>query len=304
MLKSPVLALGLLATLTFPALAADDEFKAPDSIVLKNGKVVSGLIVRNTALSVVMQEKDKENTYPKSDIVRIRDEANVGMAYTEIDRKGELPAWRVIANDLRTHDYIKSLVEIPATIIDEGEFKNVPYKSFRVNGYIEMNVYGNPENPAGLEMGIYFPRSGDKKLRKLIRSYLAGYLTTRAEVGALYSLGLDEGKKTVGNITIEITPPTGEDAFGAWWISLYNKKSLAAQRLSDAAYAKITRPVDEVVDRKGRIIIPGWENGKFDLKKAMHDVSNTAQTVLFGFYRDKNGDFRLLLDKPKEEQAN
>ncbi len=91
MLKSPVLALGLLATLTFPALAADDEFKAPDSIVLKNGKVVSGLIVRNTALSVVMQEKDKENTYPKSDIVRIRDEANVGMAYTEIDRKGELP---------------------------------------------------------------------------------------------------------------------------------------------------------------------------------------------------------------------
>ncbi len=68
--------------------------------------------------------------------------------------------------------------------------------------------------------------------------------------------------------------------------------------------SKITRPVDEVVDRKGRIIIPGWENGKFDLKKAMHDVSNTAQTVLFGFYRDKNGDFRLLLDKPKEEQAN
>jgi hypothetical protein len=226
------------------------------------------------------------------------------MAYTEIDRKGELPSWRVIANDLRTHDYIKSLVEIPATLIDEGEFKNVPYKSFRVNGYIEMNVYGKPENPAGLEMGIYFPRSGDKKLRKLIRSYLAGYLTTRAEVGALYSLGLDEGKKTVGNITIEITPPTGADAFGAWWISLYNKKSLAAERLSDAEYVKITRPVDEVVDRKGRIIIPGWENGKFDLKKAMHDVSNTAQTVLFGFYRDKNGDFRLLLDKPKEEAAN
>lgn len=213
--------------------AADDAFHAPDSIVLKGGRTVKGLIIKNSVDSVLIQEEFGETTIPKSEIVRIRDEADIGILFTDIHRKGDLPSWRVIANDLRMHDNIKSVVEIPATAITVGEFRNVPYKSFRVNRDIELNIYGDPNDPAGLELGIYGGRADDPKTQHILRAYLAGFLTTRAELAALYSLDFKGGIKTAGDMTLEITPKNAPDAYGAWWISLYNVKDLAAAKLPD-----------------------------------------------------------------------
>ena len=195
-----VLAALLAAAAT--ATAANDSFKAPDSLVLKNGKTVSGLILRNSKDAVLLQEKMGEISYPKSEIVRIIDNTNSGSIFTGVIPKGKLPPWRVIASDLRSNDAVRSLVEIPATVIDSGDFKNVPYKSFRVNQDIELNIYGDPENPVALEVGIYGRRAKLERLRRLLRSYLAGYLTTRDEISKLYSLGLEQGKAVSGDRTI------------------------------------------------------------------------------------------------------
>ena len=203
-----------LLTLTVGLQGADDTYRSPDSLHLADGTVVRGLIIKNTRGSVVIQQETDELDVPKSKIVRIIDNADSNVLYTGMNRKGQLPSWRVIANDLRTHDAIKSLVEIPATVIDVADFKNVPYKSFRVNEDVELNIYGDPENPAGVELGIYGPRSIDRKLRKLLRAYLAGFLTTREEIAALYALGLSKGKTQVGNIVLEITPANAFDAYG------------------------------------------------------------------------------------------
>ena len=282
----------------------DDSFKAPDSIVLKGGRVVQGLIIKNSRDAVLIQEKFGENSYPKSEIVRIRDEANIGVWFSDINRKGDLPAWRVIANDLRTHDEIKSLVEIPATLIDAGEFKNVPYKSFRVNDNIEMNVYGDPEDPAGLEIGIYGSKSNNDKLRRTLRAYLAGFLTTREEVAALYGLNFNGEIRQAGEIVLEVTPKNAPDAYGAWWISLYNKNKLAAARLDDAEYDRLVRPMNEVIDKKGRVIANGWTDDQIDLSEKLDDLGNSAKVLLRGFYRDKNGDFRLITDESTSPKAN
>jgi hypothetical protein len=279
--------------------AADDTFRAPDSLLLKDGRVVRGLIIKNTSQEILLQEKTKETSYPKSEIVRINDAANVNIEFTEIPEKGELPAWRVIANDLRTNDAIRSLEEIPSTRIDNGVFKNVPYMSFRVNGTIELNIYGNPEDPAGIEFGIYGGQSGDSKLRKTLRSYLAGYLTTRGEVATLYSLSMEGGVKDSGRLTFEVTPKEAPDAYGAWWISLYNKKDLNAARLSDKAYAKVTVPVDQVVDKRGRVIPTTLESAQNKVTDTVDALKVSARNAMYGFYRDKDGRFRL--GRPPEE---
>jgi hypothetical protein len=286
------------------ARAADDSFKAPDSLVLKNGRVVHGLIINNSRDAVLIQEEFAENSYPKSQIVRIRDDANTGAMFTAAGRKGDLPAWRVIANDLRTHDDIKSLVEIPATVIDTGEFKNVPYMSFRANDDIELDIYGDPSDPAGFEIGIYGSRSGNTKLRQDIRAFLAGFLSGRDEIAALYSLNLKGGLKTVGNLTIEITPRNAPDAYGAWWISLYNTKALAKQRLDNAEYARLTRPMNEVVDKRGRVIANGWTGREMDLSHKVKDAGSSAMVMLRGFYRDKNGDFRVITASTAQGKPN
>lgn len=298
-MNSRVLAsLAVVAVLPLMLHAADDSFHAPDSIVFKDGRTIHGLIIKNSVDSVLLQEEFGEQTYPKSEIVRIRDEADIGVLFTDITRKADLPSWRVMANDLRTHDEIKSLVEIPATTVTTGEFRNVPYISFRANRDIELNIYGDPNDPVGIELGIYGSRKNNVKLQKALRSYFAGFLTTRQEIAALYGLDLKKGIATAGDITFETTPPTDEDAFGAWWISLYDRKGLDAARLSEAKYAALTKPADEVIDRNGRVIAQGWTEKDVEELEHFKDLNGQGKVLLRGFYRDANGDFRLLKKTP------
>lgn len=175
--------------------AADDSFHAPDSIVLKDGRTIHGLIIKNSVDAILMQEEFGERAYPKSAIVRVLDEPDTETYFTELISKGTLPSWRVIANDLRSHDQIRSLVEIPATTVTVGTFRNIPYLSFRVNRDIELNIYGDPNHPAGIELGIYGSRKSDVKLQKTLRAYFAGFLGSREEVAALYNIGLEQGKR-------------------------------------------------------------------------------------------------------------
>lgn len=241
-----------------------------------------------------MQEEFGEQTYPKSEIVRIRDEADIGVLFTDVSRKGSLPPWRVIANDLRTHDEVRSLVEIPATTITSGVFKNVPYISFRANDDIELDIYGDPNDPAGIEIGIFGGRRSNTKLQRALRGYLAGFLTTREEIAALYGIDLREGKASAGDIVFEATPPTAEDAFGAWWISLYNLKKLDSIRLSDTAYAKLTKPASEVVGRNGLVLSTARNEQSSDETARIKLLRGNASAVIRGFYRDASGNFQVL----------
>lgn len=298
-MNSRVLAsLAVAAVLPTMIRAADDSFHAPDSIVLKDGRTIRGLIIKNSVDSVLLQEEFGEQSYPKSEIVRIRDEADIGVLFTDITRKADLPSWRVMANDLRTHDEIKSLVEIPATTVTTGEFRNVPYISFRANRDIELNIYGDPNDPAGVELGIYGSRKNNVKLQKALRSYFAGFLTTRQEIAALYGLDLRKGIATAGDLTFETTPPTADDAFGAWWISLYNRKDLEAARLPEAKYLELTKPAHEVIDRNGRVIAQGWTEKDVEEVEHHKALHGEEKVLLRGFYRDANGDFRLLKRTP------
>ena len=276
------------------ALSGDDAFRAPDTLVLKGGRTVRGLIVKNSADSVTLQEEFQETTYPKSGIVRIRDEADIGVLFTDIHRHGDLPSWRVIANDLRMHDEITSFEEIPATAITVGEFRNVPYKSFRVNRNIELNIYGDPNDPCGLELGIYGVRKHSARLQGVLRAYLAGFLTSRKELAALYSLNFKKSKAQAGEMTFEVTPPDAEDAFNAWWLSIYNLKDLDAIRLSDREYAKLTLPADQVINRRGGVISNAWTPEDLDLSWRLDTAAGQAPVLSRGFYRDKSGAFRLL----------
>lgn len=291
-MNSRLIAVAWMAATLAVARAEDGSFKAPDEIVLKDGRVIRGLIIKNSVDSVLLQEKFSETLYPKSEIVRIRDEANVGVEFSDLNRVGELPAWRVIVNDLRTHDTVTSLMEIPATVIDVGVFKNVPYKSFRVNDDVELNIFGDPEDPAGIELGIYGARSSNTRLRRMLRGYLAGFLNSREEVAALYAIGLEEGIRDTKHLTIEVTPKDAPDAYGAWWVSLFNRKALDRVRLSDRAYAKLTRPMSDVIDASGRVRPNVWTDDQMNLSRRMDDGEQTA-VLIRGFYRDKNGNFHL-----------
>ncbi len=275
------------------SLVAAPPNTTPDRLEMNDGSSLRGLILKNSADSVLIQTAKAEIEIPKSSIRRIHDAPDDGVAFDTVTKKGRLPAWRAIVHDFRTHDAIKSFVMVPATAVDNGVFLNIPYMSFRFNERGELNVLGDPEDPVGLEFGLYGKKSFGPRQKRVLREFVAGHLHSREEIRALYSLDLAGGTARAGNLVFEMTPPDAADAYGGWWLSIYEANRLEGARLSDKEYAKVTQPFDEVNRRDGRLRAEKAEAHRKWLNRTM--PGTTGETPkLRGFYRDKNGVFRLL----------
>lgn len=266
----------------------------PDDIVMKDGRILRGLIIKKAPGYVVLQTETEEIKVPSESIRRIDDLPDDGVYFTEVTRQGELPNWRSMVEDLRQEDAVKSFEAIPATTIDVGNLRNVPYLSFRINGASEMNVYGDPRNPAAVEFGVYGKGAGSMKRQRIIREFIAGHLNSRDEVKALYSLDLKKGGTIkCGKLEFSITPPEAEDSYGGRWFCIYNPKRLEKARVSDEAYAKVTKPFNEVNNKDGKLRSKLIEEDQNWLAGTLQTLTGMAPQVR-GFYRDKNGTFRLM----------
>ena len=265
---------------------------APDTIVMNDGSEFHGLIIKNDAREVTLQQRMGEIEIPKVYIRRIDDEPDTGVFFADIVNPGKLPPWRMIVEDLRSDDSIHSFRQIPATAIDNGYLKNIPYISFRINKRVEMNVYGNPEDPVCLEFGIYERGEKIAEFKKIIRAYLAGILGSREEVGALYSLDEKGGQTRVGKFTFQITPPNAPDAYGGWWISIFDASRLNKFRVPDSIYKKNTLPFNVVNHSSG--VLRKDKEGTFDqVLSGTMKAWNGIIPDLRGFYRDGMGDLNL-----------
>jgi len=266
----------------------------PDTIFMNDGKVLHGLILRNDAQKVTLQQKMGEVEIRKSGIRRIDDEPDLGVYFADIVDPGTLPPWRMIVQDLRTDDSIKSFRQIPATTIDNGYLKDIPYLSFKINERTEMNVYGDPNHPVCIEFGIYERGEKITQFKKIIRAYLAGILTNRKEVGALYSLDEKGGQIRVKNFIFKVTPPDAPDAYGGWWLAIYDPARLEKARITNALYRKVTLPFDEVNNRSGRLRLDQIITNDQFLTATRMNWNNTIPD-LRGFYRNRVGDLELLV---------
>jgi len=291
-----------LCVFCLEASAASSSAMTPDTIQLTSGKTLRGLIVKQTNSGVTIQLPYGEQTVKNEDIVRIRNVDDDEMWFTRVLAPGSLPPWRIIANDLRSQDDIKTFQQIPASAIDNGIFKNVPYISFRANQFYELNIYGDPDDPAAIEIGVYGPMRSSESEHKVLRQFMGSYLTSKAEIKALYDLNPKGDLKKVGPISLEITPPNAPDAYGAWWISFFNEKKLNAIRLSDAEYNKLTLPVEDVVDKKGKVKMTEWEAR--DVNRSTRAKKERGSRLFFeGFYRDKEGNFHIFDPSKKSPVA-
>ena len=266
----------------------------PDTVVMNDGRVLHGLIVKNDAEKVILQERMSEVEIPKNVIRRIDDQGQSGVYFADILDPGKLPPWRMIVQDLRSDDSIRSFKQIPATTIDNGYLRNIPYLSFKINDRIEMNVYGDPEHPVCLEYGIYERGEKITRFKKIIRAYLAGILTNRKEIEALYSLDEKGGMIRGGRFVFRITPPEAPDAYGGWWLSIYDPARLDKARLSDREYRKVTLLFNEVNNANGTV--------RYDRSMALDKYLSSTRVSwnamipdLRGFYRNYMGELELLV---------
>ncbi|MBV8878529.1 MAG: hypothetical protein JO332_01065 [Planctomycetaceae bacterium] len=203
-----------------------------------------------------------------------------------------LPTRTRCRQTLSVKPWAKGLKQIPSTVIDKGVLKNVPYTSYRAGEY-ELNIYGDPEAPACFEIGVNGALVNNADARRNCYDIVAAILNDSASVNFLKSLKPEGEKKVRGGITYEITPPTAEDAYGGWWISLYSEALLDKSRASAEEMAKITTTRKDV---KSLDAAPPAEPKKAD--------APAVDPVLEGRWGAADlSDARKAKDKPEEEQA-
>ena len=280
----------LLAVLVGPVRAAN---LSPDSVELNDGTRLSGLILQNTATTLVIQTRDGEATIPKEYIRRIDDAPDDGVIFDGVVGRDQLPSWRAIVHDLRTHDSVRSFEQIPPTGIDNGLLRNIPYLSFRINGTSELNVYGDPDDPVAVEFGIFGSRGVKKNQRRVLGEFIAGHLHSRDQIAAFYSLGPDNRDARAGKLAFRLIRPGDPDAYGGTWLVVYRPDRVERARLGDRAYAELTRPFADVNNKDGSLRAANQESNRNWLQNAVKWMTG-EKPVLRGFYRDKNGVFRVL----------
>lgn len=206
--------------------------RALDQVLFKNGNRVTGTIYAQSRDRLYMRLGEGNVVYSKKAIRRIYDDITIKPPMTRILKRDELPPWWIPLSDLYHEDWVNSLELIDSGVIDNGDLKDVPYLSFRANSVYEMNIYGDLENPAALEIGYRGGgfRSGDAQKR--CRQFLVSYLTTLKQLEALYDLDVRGGKALVDGLEIEITPRSAPDAYGGWWVSVSNPGKLEAAKIS------------------------------------------------------------------------
>jgi hypothetical protein len=225
-----MLSLGLAAAIL---LSVGARVALGDHVKLKNGSTIEGVVGAEDNEGVTVRLKAGTAHVPWSLI------SSIERGATTKPFASVLPEWQDVLGAALSTDWGKETHQIPATVVDVGNLRNVPYLSYRCGDY-EMNIYGDPAMPVGVEIGVYHDLLKSDKAKQNCQDFMLAIIKNPAQRSAIKQLGFVEGSKEIDGYTIEITPETAPDAYEGWWISVYNIPQLDAQRATDAEMKAIT----------------------------------------------------------------
>lgn len=148
-----------------------------------------------------------------------------------------------------TQPWSSSVRQIPATVIDTGVFRNVPYLSFRCNADYEINIYGDPEQPSGIEIGCYRSLLQKPESKENCIALIAELMRREDLKGAVKSAKRNKDLVEIKEWTVEVSPPEGSDSYGGWWVSVYSEKVLDSQRASAQEMAHLSVARSQLTSR-------------------------------------------------------
>lgn len=222
----------LLTGLVISATCIFAHVRSADTVRLYSGRTVQGVIAEQDDDSVKIRTRGGTVTLPRGEVLSIeKSPPDAGAA--------SLPTWDAYMQPTATAAWADGLRQIPASVIDNGVLQYVPYLSYQAGDY-ELNIYGDPENPACIEIGIRNQSLKSDAARANCLTFMADVLKNQHVVATLKTLTLTKDTREVQGITLEVTPETDPDAYGGWWISAYSMSKLDASRATPAELAGIT----------------------------------------------------------------
>jgi hypothetical protein len=268
-----------------------------DVLILKDGRVIKGDILQQSANGVLIRLGYGTFTYPMTLVKDCKKDFPKPQSSAE---QKIIPEWDVVLMRLATNQWADELKQIPATVIENGIFQNVPYISFRCafGGY-EMNIYGDPDNPAAIEIGILKHLLNNKQAKSDCVAFISSLLNGEKNKAMVRALRLDEKDSiTNGTFTFETTLPTEPDAYGGWWISVYDASLLEKARATGDELLTITQPrippprQQTVVSVVSPVVTTNWSANDFSYSRPVATGSSPSSGRVYvrGYYR-KNGTY-------------
>jgi uncharacterized membrane protein YgcG len=216
-----------------------------DTLVLTSGREVDCVVIRESKDVVTVRHGYGVMDYPRSLIKELRRTPAVATQAKPTTQPGpaagpRVPAWSTIVDQLGRSAWASTVRQIPATVIDVGVMRAVPYQSYQCGDDYEINIYGDPDAPVAIEIGIYRSLLTSDEAKAHCVELIAASLGDSVDASILRVLNRQKDLITRDGLTIEITPPDSPDAYGGWWVSIYQEEKLDASRASEAELAQIT----------------------------------------------------------------
>ena len=208
-----------------------------DTLVLSNNRTVSGTVIQTNGDDVLLLTAYATYNFSRANIKEIKAGPVEAEEFSSTNR---LPDFQRTILFLSRRPWATNLSPIAATVIDDGILRNVPYTSFRCGQDYEVNVYGDLDHPAGIEIGVYRKLIEDGSAKNNCVKFISDLLGQSADKEIVKELDLKKDLKTSDGLTFEITPPTAEDAYNGWWISVYSEQKLSLARASDKELDQIS----------------------------------------------------------------
>jgi hypothetical protein len=215
-----------------------------DVVKMTSGSEIECVVIQENADSVVIRRGYGTISIPRSQIESISKSPILtasAVAPTTRRTVGQrMPPWNDVLLALVKTKWATNVQQIPATVIDAGVMRHVPYQSYRCGGDYEVNVYGDPDRPASIEIGIYggLLNKNDAKLNCI--ELVASVLSDKTDAAIVRGLNQAQDLVSRNGLTFEITPPTSPDAYGGWWVSVYSETELNGARASEDELKQIT----------------------------------------------------------------
>jgi hypothetical protein len=217
-----------------------------DVLHLKNGREIENcLVLQESANNIVLTLGYGTVTLPRDKVGSIEKKPVDPALWPKPEPAQRIPDQLTVTKKLAEQAWATNLTQIPATVIDKGVLANVPYASFQCGGGYELNIYGDPDLPAGFEIGVAGTLVNDRNARSNCVAFIASMLS-ESDAEVVNSLNRRKDVFIRKDVTFEITPPSTEDSYGGWWVSVYQKGQLDAVRATPVEIKEITVAKAEV----------------------------------------------------------
>lgn len=236
-MKRILLVAGLVVLVAW--IASPPTLRA-DVLILQDDSVLIGKILQRDGSGVLFQSETGTWRYPSGTFKEARKEA---VTKPNISNNGQaIPDWAQIVTLLGENAWAEGVQQVPATVINYGSFKNIPYVSFRcASGGYELNIFGNLDAPVAVQFGAVGYLKDNPAARTNCVNLVSAVLANPALVKAVQGLDFSEKQvTTLKGFTVQNLIPGEMGSYGGWWVSVQNNDALAKAQASEEEIQNLT----------------------------------------------------------------